>query len=130
MLKAETGMSGSPVQRGIATYIATAPLASVEMPLARAATPGTSHRRDMGYPLAVDGDRAGSSMPVQRVGEEGALHHAASTGSSTPTESPGAAASAPAPGEGSEGPDLERLAERVYGIIEQRLIIEKERRGL
>jgi hypothetical protein len=34
------------------------------------------------------------------------------------------------PGNAAEGPDLERLADRVYAVIEQRLTIEKERRGL
>jgi hypothetical protein len=37
----------------------------------------------------------------------------------------------PAPGApGSREIDLERLADRVYAIIERRLIIEKESRGL
>lgn len=85
---------------------------------------------DTDYPGTADAGRAGGSMPTQSGGDGGELPHAAGAGSPAPLAATAAAAPAPLPGNAVEGPDLERLADRVYAVIEQRLTIEKERRGL
>lgn len=96
----------------------------VEMPLARVA--GGIQRAGGGggppvqTPLADSGTWA---TVVQRAVADTA---AASEGG-VPTGESGSLGEAPS---GAEGPDLEHLADEVYAIIERRLIIERESRGL
>jgi len=107
--------------------------ASQEMPLLRmaerrvagagggSAMPVSTRPAISGAPLGFPSQRAGREAPV-----------------GTQAETPGAVPSPPA-GEppspttetpGLEGPDLERLADEVYAIIERRLTIERESLGL
>lgn len=90
----------------------------VEMPLARAAG-------------------GGSVPPVQlRPAASGTQASVVQRPTAEITAGPGAdvlAGESTLPGEtrsGAEGPDVERLADEVYAIIERRLIIERESRGL
>ncbi|MSM38812.1 MAG: hypothetical protein GJT30_04215 [Geobacter sp.] len=112
-----------------AAALAAAPRTPATLPLAR--MPGAVFRQISGFPQAMDGARAGNSAPLQRSAEQettSATGPAAGQGAPTPAAVP--APALPLPGGNPEGIDLERLADRVYAIIEQRLIIEKERRGL
>lgn len=80
----------------------------------------------MGFRTAIHG-------VVQRATEQATQSDIAAPeplSASPPATSLGEGAAGQLPVAPVEGPDLERLADRVYAIIEQRLIIEKERRGL
>jgi len=95
--------------------------------------PGAVFRQASGFPKAEAVARAGSSFSLQRSAEQestSATGPAAAPGVPTPAATPAPAAAAPLLDGNPGGIDLERLADRVYAIIEQRLIIEKERRGL
>lgn len=95
----------------------------VEMPLAKAA--GGVQRSGGGVPpvqprLTDSGARA---AVVQRA----AADTTATSATGVPAGEPPLPSVAPS---GAEGPDLERLADAVYAIIERRLVIERESRGL
>ena len=94
--------------------------------------PGAVFRQASGFPQAEAGARTGSSFSLQRSAEQEATSATgpAAPGAPTPAATPVPAAAAPLLDGNPGGIDLERLADRVYAIIEQRLIIEKERRGL
>ncbi|MBI5656247.1 MAG: hypothetical protein HZC44_05275 [Geobacter sp.] len=113
-----------------AAALAAAPRTPATLPLAR--MPGAVFRQISGSPQEMAGVSAGSSAPLQRSAEQ---ETTSATGPATAPSVPAPAAPPPAASEpllggNPGGVDLERLADRVYAIIEQRLIIEKERRGL
>jgi len=90
----------------------------VEMPLARAAGGGSAP------PVQL---RSAASGTQTAVVQRATAETTAESGADVP------AGESTLPGEtqsGAEGPDVERLANEVYAIIERRLIIERESRGL
>jgi len=115
-----------------AAALAAASRTPATLPLARGTMPGAVFRQASGFPQAEAGARAGSSFSLQRSAEQEATSATgpAAPGAPTPAATPAPAAAAPLVDGNPGGIDLERLADRVYAIIEQRLIIEKERRGL
>lgn len=114
-----------------AAALAAAPRTPATLPLARGAMPGAVFRQVSDSPPV--GAPAGSSAHLQRTAEQeaaSATGPAAAPGAPITAATPAPAPVLPLPGGTMGEPDLERLADRVYAIIEQRLIIEKERRGL
>jgi hypothetical protein len=128
--------------RPAASQLPPAPAAADRAPLAALAPHGgilplaRSSRRPAGLVRAVADTGRGTpagGAPPERGGEARQDEVPATAANAAQSSTPGMMSAVPLPAPGAPGSreiDLERLADRVYAIIERRLIIEKESRGL
>lgn len=109
----------------------TAKGAGTIMPALKAVPSGAAGRQGESGSPTIAGVWGAADKVAQRAAEQ--------IGTPETVPPPSDPSQSPRPTEGStgtasvaliEGPALERLADRVYAVIEQRLIVEKERRGL